>query len=248
MPAHPAGSRYADLIALPGTPPLPADPAEMHRIAAPVWPRTATRGPDGALRLGEVDVRDAVERHGSPVTLLDREHFRSAAEDFVAAYDHDRLPGTVYYAGKAFLAGAVARWVDEAGLSLDVASAGELELALRAGFPPGRIGFHGNNKSVAEIDRALQVGVGRIVLDSFEEIARVAAVAEQLGLIADVLVRVTVGVEAHTHEFIATAHEDQKFGFSITSGDCRRCGCGACTPTSARRSSTLPGSNSPPTG
>jgi diaminopimelate decarboxylase len=113
----------------------------------------------------------------------------------------------------------VARWIHEEGLGLDVCSGGELAVAIRAGFPGTRIGFHGNNKSVAEIEAALRYGVGRIVVDSFDEIERVAAAAERLGVMAPVMVRVTVGVEAHTHEYIATAHEDQKFGFSLTGGE-----------------------------
>jgi diaminopimelate decarboxylase len=125
----------------------------------------------------------------------------------------------VFYAGKAFLCSAVARWVDSEGLGLDVCTSGELAIALRAGFPPGRIAMHGNNKSPAELAAALDAGVGRVVLDSFVEIARLAELAAARSVRIGVLVRVTVGVEAHTHEFIATAHEDQKFGFSLAAGD-----------------------------
>jgi diaminopimelate decarboxylase len=124
----------------------------------------------------------------------------------------------VFYAGKAFLCGAVARWVNEEGLHLDVCSSGELAVALRAGFPAERIALHGNNKSVAELEAALDAGVGRIVLDSYAEIVRLADLARQRNVVARVQIRVTVGVEAHTHEFIATAHEDQKFGFSLAGG------------------------------
>ena len=170
---------------------------------------------DGQLLLGGVDCRDAVAEFGSPLFLLDEEHFRTEARRFRDSY----AGADVYYAGKAFLAGAVVQWVAQEGLNLDVATGGELSLALRAGFPAERILFHGNNKSMAEIEQALAAGVGRIVLDSFEEIVRVAAAAEAAGRVADVLVRVTLGVEAHTHEFIATAHEDQKFGLSVSSGD-----------------------------
>jgi diaminopimelate decarboxylase len=124
----------------------------------------------------------------------------------------------VYYAGKAFLCSTVVRWIAEEGLNLDVCSGGELAVALRAGIDPARIGFHGNNKSESELARALDAGVGRIVLDSFHEIDRLAKLAAERGVTAPVMVRVTAGVEAHTHEYIATAHEDQKFGFSITAG------------------------------
>lgn len=110
------------------------------------------------------------------------------------------------------------RWLKEEGLNLDVCSGGELTTALDAGMPAERIAFHGNNKTVAEIERAVQVGVGRIVLDSFQEIVRVSHIAQRLGKRQRVQIRVTVGVEAHTHEFIATAHEDQKFGIALAGG------------------------------
>ncbi|MEP6798372.1 MAG: diaminopimelate decarboxylase, partial [Lapillicoccus sp.] len=122
------------------------------------------------------------------------------------------------YAGKAFLCTEVARWIRDDGLCLDVCSGGELEVARRAGMPGDRIGVHGNNKSLAELEAAVAYGVARIVVDSFEEIDRLAEVARRQGRPARVMVRVTVGVEAHTHEYIATAHEDQKFGFSLSGG------------------------------
>src|SRR5690606_32568884 len=144
-----------------------------------------------------------------------RARCREMATAFAAAG-----PGrwTVYYAGKAFLCRAVARIIAEEGLNLDVCTGGELAVALAAGFPPERIGFHGNNKSTAELAAALDAGVGRIVLDSFHEIERLSQLARARGVRPKVLVRVTVGVEAHTHEYIATAHEDQKFGFSLAGG------------------------------
>src|SRR5205823_1444765 len=113
----------------------------------------------------------------------------------------------------------LARWVAEEGLGLDVATGGELAVALRAGFQAGRIVMHGNNKSLAELVSATDAGVGRVVVDSSVEIERLAGVAAERGRVMEVLVRVTVGVEAHTHEFIATAHEDQKFGFSLATGE-----------------------------
>jgi diaminopimelate decarboxylase len=200
---------------MPAPPAAPSPPDDANALAPSVWPVTAARNADGAIEVGGIDVRDAAATFGTPLQLLDRTHFDRTATAYRDAY----LGARVYYAGKAFLAGAVVGWVAQAGLSLDVATGGELELALRAGFPADRILFHGNNKSRQEIGAALDAGVGRIVLDSFVEIARVAAAAEQRGVIADVLVRVTLGVEAHTHEFIATAHEDQKFGLSVAAGD-----------------------------
>ncbi len=214
MAVHPAGSRST-------VPPVgpaalrPTSSADIHALSNRIWPASARRGADGQLMVGGVDVRDAAAQYGSPLFLLDRQHFADLAAEYRAGYGDAQ----VYYASKAFLCGAVAQWVDEAGLHLDVASGGELEVALLAGFPAQRMLLHGNNKSMAEIERALDAGVGRIVLDSFVEIARVAAAATARSQVADVLVRVTLGVEAHTHEFIATAHEDQKFGFSVSSGD-----------------------------
>jgi diaminopimelate decarboxylase len=136
----------------------------------------------------------------------------------VAAYDGV----SVYYAGKAFLCTAVARWIADEGLGLDVCTGGELAVALAAGFPAERIGVHGNNKSRGELQRAVDARVGHVVVDSFDEIGRLAEIAAAAGVRQRVLVRVTVGVEAHTHEFIATAHEDQKFGFSLRDGDAAR--------------------------
>jgi diaminopimelate decarboxylase len=179
-----------------------------------VWPRTAGRGPDGALRVGGVDVRDLAEEFGTPAYVLDERDFRERCREWHAAF----RDGTVYYAAKAFLCTAVARWVAEEGLSIDVCTGGELAVALRAGFPTERILFHGNNKSVPEIERAVGAGVGRFVVDSFDDLVRVAAVAERLGRRQQCYVRVTPGVEAHTHEYVQTGQEDQKFGFSLASG------------------------------
>ena len=184
-----------------------------------VWPRTARRGSDGALIVGDCDVRELAADFGSPLFILDEADFRERAASFRTAYAAGAAPATVYYAAKAFLATTVARWVEEEGLGLDVASGGELAVALAAGFPADRMILHGNNKSLAEIERALEAGVGLIVIDSMTEISRVAEAALRRGVIAPVLVRVTVGVEAHTHEFIATAHEDQKFGLSLAEGE-----------------------------
>ncbi len=147
--------------------------------------------------------------------MLDEADFRSRA----AAFREGFAGWSVFYAGKAFLCTTVARWIAEEGLNLDVCSGGELAVAERAGFPMERVGFHGNNKTPAELERAVELGVGRIIVDSFHEIQRLVTITEDLGRTARVLVRVTAGVEAHTHEYIATAHEDQKFGFSISSGD-----------------------------
>ncbi len=183
-----------------------------------IWPKSALRNSAGALEIAGVDCRDLVAEYQSPVYLLDEGDARTRARLFREAYETAGA-SIVYYAAKAFLATAIARWVTEEGLGIDVASGGELAVVLRAGVPGHRILMHGNNKSMAEIEMAMAAGVGRIVIDSFDEIVRVADAATRAGIVQQVLVRVTVGVEAHTHEFIATAHEDQKFGLSVASGD-----------------------------
>ncbi len=220
MRTHEAGALHADVTEPPSA--LLVPPADPGTLAAAVWPATATRDESGALVLGGVDVRDLATEFGTPAYLLDEADFRSRCRDFVQAF----AGADVHYAAKAFCSLTSLRWIVEEGLGLDVCSGGELAAALRAEVPPDRIAFHGNNKSVAEIEQALDAGVGRIVVDSFAEIARLAWLAEERGLRQPVLVRATVGVEAHTHEFIATAHEDQKFGFSVAGGDafeaCRR--------------------------
>lgn len=169
------------------------------------------------MSVGDVDLRDIAAEFGTPVFVLDEQDLRSRAREYAEAY---RKAGAsrVYYAAKAFLSVAVARWVHEEGLGIDVASGGELAVAMRAGIPGEALLMHGNNKSMGEIVAAIDHGVGRIVIDSFEEIARVAEAAAKAGVVQPVMVRATVGVEAHTHEFIATAHEDQKFGLSAESG------------------------------
>ena len=214
MRAHPAGPRHADVVAPGNTAGLP--PEDLDLLHPAVWPRGARRGADGALRVSDVDVRELAAEHGTPLFVLDEQDFRARCREHAEAFGD---PALVHYASKAFLSVEVARWVAQEGLSLDVCSGGELAVALRAGFPPERITLHGNNKSVAELDQAVAAGVGTVVLDSFHEIARLEHCATERGVVQQVLIRVTVGVEAHTHEFIATAHEDQKFGFSLASGD-----------------------------
>lgn len=217
MRAHPAGPRHADVL-LPGNTagPRPAGVAEIDELPEQVWPRNAARGDDGAVRLAGVDVRELAETYGTPLFVMDEDDFRSRCRDHARAFGD---PSLVHYASKAFLSVEIAKWVAEEGLSLDVCSGGELAIALRAGFPPERIALHGNNKSVAELTMAVDAGIGAVVVDSYYEIARLDQIARERDLVQPVLIRVTVGVEAHTHEFIATAHEDQKFGFSLASGD-----------------------------
>jgi diaminopimelate decarboxylase len=212
MHAHEAGWAHAEVARKPS---WLRQPGDVNALVPGLWPETARKKDDGGLEIGGVDLRDLVAEHGSPAYVLDERDFRSRARAFRDAFERY----DVYYAGKAFLCTTVARWVAEEGLSLDVVSDGELTVALRAGVDPARIGYHGNNKTAPELRRAVEAGVGRVVVDSFVEIERLVAIAAELGATVPVMVRVTAGVEAHTHEYIATAHEDQKFGFSISSGD-----------------------------
>jgi len=214
VPAHPAGPRHADvLLEAHVTPP----PADVNALDPSIWPASARRV-DGVVHIGGTGVPELAREHGTPAFLFDEDDLRQRARAYAAAYDGV----SVYYAGKAFLCTAVARWIADEGLGLDVCTGGELAVALAAGFPTERIGVHGNNKSRDELQRAVDVRVGHIVVDSFDEIARLTEIASAAGVRQRVLVRVTVGVEAHTHEFIATAHEDQKFGFSLRDGDAAR--------------------------
>lgn len=195
---------------------------DVDALPAHVWPGSARRLPDGSIEIGGVSLRRLAEEVGTPVYVLDESDVRRRAADFRVAFGEAfaAIGATcdVYYAGKAFLSTAFARWMHEEGLRLDVCSGGELAVAERAGFPGELIGMHGNNKSVAEIEAAVAYGVGRIVVDSFEEIERITDAARRHGVVVPVMLRVKTGVEAHTHEFIATAHEDQKFGFSLDQG------------------------------
>jgi diaminopimelate decarboxylase len=156
---------------------------------------------------------------GTPLYVVDEQDARDRAAELKAAFgDAFESAGshaTVYYAGKAFLSTEIARWMTAAGLNIDVCSGGELAVALAADVDPARLGFHGNNKSLAEIDRGVEVGVGAIVLDSVVEVERVAAAAETHGRVQAVRLRINSGVHASTHEFLATAHEDQKFGVPL---------------------------------
>ncbi|MBO0789137.1 MAG: diaminopimelate decarboxylase [Actinobacteria bacterium] len=226
--AHPAGPRHADVLP-PLPPPLP--PADLGALDPAIWPRGARRE-GGVLTLAGADVRDLAGQFGTPLFVVDEADFRSRCQAFTSAFGPD---AAVFYAAKAFCSRGVLRWVAEEGLGVDVCTGGELEVALAAGVPPEMITFHGSNKLPAELELAVSARVGHIVADSFEEIARLAYLTEDEqgqpralprsgtdgGTGARrprVLVRVTTGVEAHTHEFVATAHDDQKFGFSLASG------------------------------
>ncbi|MEU6478125.1 diaminopimelate decarboxylase [Streptomyces sp. NPDC047017] len=190
---------------------------EPARLAAPaarsVWPASTTHSPHGDLVVGGVPLSDVAERFGTPVYVLDESEVRNRCRAYRGAFpDAD-----VLYAAKAFLCRAMAHWTREEGLGLDVCSAGELELAVAAGFPPERIVLHGNAKSPHDLDTALRLGVGRVVIDSPSEIARLAAAVGPGGH-QKVMVRVVPGIGAGGHEKIRTGTDDQKFGLSISDG------------------------------
>ena len=209
---HVAGSIHAD-----ATSPAPqwlVKPSDVNELDRRLWSDTVDRAQRGMLSIGGLSAAEIVEQAGSPVYVIDELDFRGRALSWKKAFDGWH----VYYAAKSFLCSTIARWVAEEGLDLDVSSHGELVVALRAGFDPARIALHGNNKSSDVLRLALTAGVGRIVVDSSDEIGRLEKLTTELGVRATVLIRVTTGVEAHTHEYIATAHEDQKFGLSITGG------------------------------
>jgi diaminopimelate decarboxylase len=177
-------------------------------------PDTAVIGDDGRLSIGGCDLLELAHEHGTPLFVYDEEHLRARCREAVAAFGDG-----VAYASKAFLCKAMARLAHEEGMHLDVATGGELHVALAAGVPAGRLVLHGNNKSLAELRHAREVGVGRIVVDSFDELERLATLHAEDGIVPKVLVRATPGVEAHTHEFVRTGQIDSKFGFGVASGD-----------------------------
>jgi diaminopimelate decarboxylase len=198
-------------------------PDDANALPATIWPASARRDDSGAVVIGGVAATELAARFGTPLYVIDEAEVRDRAARtlaaFAAAAERAGTSVTVYYAGKAFLSTEVARWVADAGLNIDTCSAGELAVALAAGIDAARLGLHGNNKSLAEIDRAVAVGLGTIVIDSAQEIARVAAAAERHGRRQRVRLRVNSGVHAHTHEFLATAHDDQKFGVPLAEAE-----------------------------
>ena len=173
----------------------------------------------GALSIAGCTAEKLVKEYGSPIFVLDQDDFVVRTKAWQAALNESFGSGKIYYAAKSFICLEVAKWLKELKVGLDVCTGGELAVALAADFPAGNIEFHGNNKSEAEITTAIKAGVGTIVIDSYDELSRVAKIATELKKIQKVYLRLTPGIDAHTHEFISTAHEDVKFGFSIASGD-----------------------------
>ncbi|WP_129359910.1 diaminopimelate decarboxylase family protein [Rothia uropygioeca] len=198
---------------------LPSDPAELDRH---IWTPSYGRDGSGELTIDGQTASSLVEQFGTPQYVYSEETFRTRAREYRAAFEKAfgeyGAEVSVYYAGKAFLCSAVVRWAREEGLNLDTASGGELALGLAAGMPGARIALHGNNKSENEIRRALENGLGRIVADSVPELFMIDRIARNMGVTAPVMIRITPGVHAETHDFIATAHEDQKFGLSLAEG------------------------------
>ncbi|MET3809013.1 diaminopimelate decarboxylase [Arthrobacter sp. UYEF3] len=196
-----------------------AVPDDLNALHEPMWAAGAARTDAGELAIDGIPVSDLQRQFGTPLFVMSESDFRARARAFQDAFNEafsDICGGVdVYYAGKSFLCTAVVRWVEEEGLRLDTASGGELAVAAMAGIPGAAVALHGNNKSDAEIHRALDMKLGRIVVDSLAELERVAVIAANRGERAKVMLRLTPGVYAHTHEFIATAHEDQKFGLSM---------------------------------
>ncbi len=183
-----------------------------------MWSSSVTTGAE--LSISGISAKDLAKEFGTPTFFIDEADFRARAlawNDALKEAFGDKA-GTVYYASKAFSCTEVARWIKDLGIGIDVSTGGEMAVALAGGIDPKKIEVHGNNKSVAEIEKAISVAVETIVIDSMYEIDRVAAAAAKAGKVQRVLLRLTPGIEAHTHESIATAHEDVKFGFSIASG------------------------------
>ena len=197
----------------------PEQPDASAPVPAALLPDNATVGADGQLLVGGCDVVELAAEFGTPVFVYDEAHLRARCAEAVAAFG----PG-VNYATKAFLCTDMARLAVEEGMNLDVSTGGEYAVARAAGVPAERLVLHGNNKSVGELRVALNEGVGRIVVDSFDELDRISALvaAGEAADTPELYVRITPGVEAHTHEFVRTGQDDTKFGFGVASGDADR--------------------------
>ena len=194
-------------------------PDDANALASNVWSHNATRAADGELVIAGLRASEIVASFGTPVYVVDEADVRSRARGIRAAFDEAFAAigssARVYYAGKAFLSTRVASWMIDDGLNIDVCSAGEFAVAIAGGAHPSRLGLHGNNKSISEIDRAVSAGIGAVVIDSVVEVERVAEAASRHGRVQPVRLRVNSGVHAHTHEYLATAREDQKFGIPL---------------------------------
>ena len=199
--------------------------AAMNEISDHIWPKSANRNNDGALVIAGLDVRDISQKYPTPLFVLDETDLINRVQKYMKSFSKashgSKLSKEtkIFYASKAFTSSLFIKLIVNEGMGVDVASEGELRVALAGGCKPENIVFHGNNKSIDELAFAVDKKVGLFAVDSFFEIARLAQIAIEKKVKPNVLVRVTAGIEAHTHEFVATAHEDQKFGFSLAAGD-----------------------------
>jgi diaminopimelate decarboxylase len=185
----------------------------MNALPLSLLPDTATIGDKGQLIIGGCDTLELAEQFGTPLFVYDEAHLRARCREAVAAFGIG-----VNFATKAFLCKAMARLAAEEGCNLDVSTGGEYHVARSAGVPADRLVLHGNNKSIAELRTAMSEGIGRIIIDSFDEIDRIEALVAEGLAVPKALIRVTPGVEAHTHEFVRTGQDDSKFGFGLASG------------------------------
>ena len=194
-------------------------PEDLNLLNQKIWPESAERDASGEIHIGGVGVSELASKYGTPLYVIDEGEFRSRLGQLNRAFSQPArehgISVRMYYAAKALLTTDIARWVEQEGYSIDVASGGELAVAKAAGFDGAKIGLHGNNKSLSEISRAVAAGVNSIVIDSEQEIERIASIAESNSIVQGVRLRVNSGVHASTHEFLATAREDQKFGIPI---------------------------------
>ena len=199
--------------------------AAMNEISDHIWPKSANRNNDGALVISGLDVRDISQKYPTPLFVLDETDLINRVQKYMKSFSKashgSKLTKEtkIFYASKAFTSSLFIKLIVNEGMGVDVATEGELRVALAGGCKPENIVFHGNNKSVDELAFAIDKKVGLFAVDSFFEVARLAQLAIDKNVKPNVLVRVTAGIEAHTHEFVATAHEDQKFGFSLAAGD-----------------------------
>ena len=199
--------------------------AAMNEISDHIWPKSANRNNDGALVISGLDVRDISQKYPTPLFVLDETDLINRVQKYMKSFSKashgSKLTKEtkIFYASKAFTSSLFIKLIVNEGMGVDVATEGELRVALAGGCKPENIVFHGNNKSVDELAFAIDKKVGLFAVDSFFEIARLAQLAIDKNVKPNVLVRVTAGIEAHTHEYVATAHEDQKFGFSLAAGD-----------------------------
>lgn len=196
-----------------------AAPEDINLVEPKLWPHGSHRDDQGQLVVGGIGVSRLASEFGTPLYVLDKATVLAKAREvrsaFTQAFSQVGTSIKPYYASKAFLSTEIVRWMLAEGYNIDVASGGELAFALAAGAPAERVSLHGNNKSDVELHQAVSLGLGSIIVDSLSEVDRVAEVAAKLGKTQPIQLRVNSGVHAHTHEFLATAREDQKFGIAI---------------------------------